>query len=161
MKKILCALSICLAATTVSFAQTPAAGQEKPAAAKDNKNAPHFKFKGGDSFDFGTIKESPTGAEHVFEFTNTGKEPLIIQNAVGSCGCTTPDWPKEPILPGKTGKIKVHYASQGRVGPIQKSVFITSNAAPGADGQPRYELKITGTVVAATPAPAAGTAEKK
>jgi hypothetical protein len=149
MKKILCALSICLAATTVSFAQTPAAGQETPAAAKENKNAPRFKFKGGDTHDFGTIKESPEGAEYTFEFTNVGKEPLIIQSAVGSCGCTTPDWPKEPILPGKTGKIKVHYASQGRVGPIMKSVFITSNAAPGADGQPRYELKIKGTVVAA------------
>jgi hypothetical protein len=153
MKKILCALSICLAATTVSFAQTPAAGQETPA--KENKNAPRFKFTGGDTHDFGTIKESPEGAEYTFEFKNVGKEPLIIQSAVGSCGCTTPDWPKEPILPGKTGKIKVHYASQGRVGPIMKSVFITSNAAPGPDGQPRYELKIKGTVVAANaPAPA-------
>lgn len=152
MKKVFLALSICLAATAVGVIPMTAAAQQ--AAATASKNAPRFKFKGGDTHDFGQITESPNGADYTFEFTNVGKEPLIIQSAVGSCGCTTPDWPKEPILPGKTGKIKVHYASQGRVGPIMKSVFITSNAAPAADGQPRYELKITGTVLAANAAPA-------
>ena len=112
-----------------------------------NKNMPQVKFKNGDTHDFGTIKEGPQ-AEYVFEFTNVGKEPLIIQGASASCGCTTPEWPKEPILPGKTGKIMVRYNTQGRVAPFNKQVYIQSNAfVPG--GKERYELNIKGTVVAA------------
>jgi len=111
-----------------------------------NKNAPQFSFKGGETWDFGTIKEGPV-AEHVFEFKNTGKEPLIITNASASCGCTTPEWPKEPILPGKTGKLTVRYNTQGRVAPFTKDVYIQSNAVvPG--GQERYTIHIKGTVVA-------------
>ena len=67
-----------------------------------SKNAPAFKFEKGTSHDFGTIAEGPE-VTYYFEFTNTGKEPLIIQNVSASCGCTTPDWPKQPILPGKQG----------------------------------------------------------
>ena len=60
-----------------------------------------FQFKDkNDTHDFGTIKEG-SDAVHVFEFKNTGDKPLIIQNAEGSCGCTTPECPKAPILPGK------------------------------------------------------------
>lgn len=115
---------------------------------------PEFKFKGGDIHDFGTIKEGPV-ATHVFEFTNVGNEPLIIQNASASCGCTTPEWPKEPILPGKKGKITVKYNTQGRVAPFNKDVFIQSNAKK-VDSKERYELHIKGTVVAAqNPAEAA------
>ena len=62
-----------------------------------------------------------------FEFKNTGDEPLIISNSKGSCGCTVPTWPKEPIAPGATGSIKVKYDTK-RPGPINKSVTITSNA---------------------------------
>ena len=62
-----------------------------------------------------------------FEFKNTGDQPLIISNSKGSCGCTVPTWPKEPIAPGATGSIKVKYDTK-RPGPISKSVTITSNA---------------------------------
>ena len=55
--------------------------------------------------DFGTIEQNSEN-EYVFEFTNTGGEPLIIQNAQGSCGCTVPEYPREPIAPGETGEIK-------------------------------------------------------
>ena len=120
--------------------------QEAPKAKDVNKNAPAFKFKDGDTHDFGTIKEGPI-AEHIFEFTNTGKEPLIITNASASCGCTTPEWPKEPILPGKKGKITVHYNTQVRVAPFTKEVYIQSNAVV-PDGGERYTLHIKGTVVA-------------
>lgn len=113
-----------------------------------NKNAPQFKFKGGDTWDFGTLKEGPV-AEHVFEFTNAGKEPLIIVNASASCGCTTPEWPKEPVLPGKTSKITVRYNTQGRVAPFTKDVYIQSNAMV-PDGGERYTIHIKGTVVAAS-----------
>lgn len=104
-----------------------------------------FKFD-NTTHDFGTIPEGPQ-VTHFFEFSNTGKEPLVIQNVTASCGCTTPDWPKQPILPGKKGKIKVVYNTSGRVGPFNKEIFIQSNAENIA-GQERFELVIKGTVKA-------------
>ncbi len=145
MKKLFIAL-ICVVCA-VSF-QAQAQNARPIAQAKEaaqNPNAPKFKFK-SEVHDFGKIPEGPV-AEHSFEFTNTGKEPLIIQSATASCGCTTPEWPKEPILPGKTGKILVKYNTQGRGNqPFDKSIWITSNAASDKD---RYELHIKGFVTGA------------
>ena len=85
------------------------------------------------TFDYGTIMEGEK-AEHTYAFTNTGDEPLIISNAKGSCGCTVPDWPREPIAPGETGEIKVVFDSKGKgkVGgnPQSKRVTITANTDP-------------------------------
>ena len=140
MKKLLIAL-VCLSVSGVTYAQNAKPTQATEALV--NKNAPKFKFKGGDVHDFGKIPEGPA-AEYTFEFTNVGKEPLIIQNASASCGCTTPEWPKEPILPGKVGKIKVKYNTQGRGNqPFDKSVYISSNASGNNE---RYELHIKGFV---------------
>lgn len=99
-----------------------------------------------DVHDYGTIKQNANGTCE-FKFKNTGKEPLIISMARGSCGCTVPDWPKEPIKPGETGVIKVNYDTK-RVGPINKTVTITSNAK----SEPSKILTIKGKVeaVAAT-----------
>jgi len=80
-----------------------------------------------DVHDYGTIKQGANGTCE-FNITNTGSEPLIISRAKGSCGCTVPDWPKEPILPGESAVMSVRYDTK-RVGPINKSVTITSNAA--------------------------------
>jgi len=90
--------------------------------------------------DYGTIDQGANGAAE-FKFTNTGTEPLIISNAKGSCGCTVPEWPKEPIAPGASSSIKVKYDTK-RVGPISKTVTITSNAVDN----PSALLKIKGTV---------------
>lgn len=83
--------------------------------------------------DFGEIMDGDK-VEHVFSFTNTGKEPLVISNAKGSCGCTVPEWPKDPIKPGATGEIKVVYNSKnkGKVGGKNenKTVTITANTNP-------------------------------
>ena len=76
-----------------------------------------------------------------FEVTNTGTEPLIISNAKGSCGCTVPEWSREPIMPGKTSEIKVRYDTK-RVGPINKTVTLTSNAT----NEPALVLRIKGNV---------------
>jgi hypothetical protein len=96
---------------------------------------------------FGNIPEGPA-ATFDFELKNIGKVPIIISNAHGSCGCTVPTWPKEPILPGKTGKIAVTYNTQGRPGMISKTVTVTTNVGTKV-------LKISGNVdKAATPAPA-------
>ena len=92
--------------------------------------------------DYGTIKK---GANGVSEFTikNDGNEPLIISKAKGSCGCTVPDWPKEPIMPGESAVMTVRYDTK-RVGPINKSVTITSNAS----NEPTKVVRIKGKVLA-------------
>ncbi len=82
--------------------------------------------------DFGVINEGDK-VETTFVFTNTGEADLIITNASGSCGCTVPEYPKEPIKPGKTGKMKVSFDSNGKPGMQQKSVNITANTASGRD----------------------------
>jgi len=92
--------------------------------------------------DYGTMKQGGDGGCE-FTFVNTGKEPLIISNCQGSCGCTVPSCPKEPILPGKTGIIKVHYDTK-RVGPISKTVTVQSNAISGTQ-----TIQIKGTIEAA------------
>ena len=79
--------------------------------------------------DFGTIKQD-TKNKHVFKFTNAGKEPLIIQNAKGSCGCTVPKYPREPIAPGATGEIEVEYSPGKQKGSQTKTVTITANTEP-------------------------------
>ncbi|MGB1040311.1 MAG: DUF1573 domain-containing protein [Flavobacteriales bacterium] len=79
--------------------------------------------------DFGKVL-STSANEHTFTFTNTGTEPLVITNAKGSCGCTVPEWPKEPILPGETGKIDVVYKPNGQNGPNSKQVTVTANTDP-------------------------------
>ena len=79
---------------------------------------------------FGKIKQESQGNKHVFKFTNTGKEPLIIENAVGSCGCTVPSYPKEPIAPGKTGEIEVEYSPGKQQGKQDKTVTVTANTEP-------------------------------
>jgi hypothetical protein len=112
-----------------------------------NPNAPKFKFE-TEVVDYGTIEHNADGNRE-FKFTNVGKEPLIISNAVGSCGCTTPNWPKEPIKPGGTGVIKVKYATD-RVGAFEKTITLTSNA-----DTPTKVIKIKGVVNPdPTPAPA-------
>jgi hypothetical protein len=79
--------------------------------------------------DYGKIKKNSDGA-CFFTITNSGTEPLLITNAKGSCGCTVPSWPREAIAPGETAKMKVTYATN-RVGPINKTVTITSNSSTG------------------------------
>ena len=103
-------------------------------------NAPEISF---DKIvhDYGTIVQGGDGTCE-FKFTNTGKEPLILQKPQSSCGCTVPTWPQEPVLPGKSDVIKVTYATHN-VGPINKTVTVTSNAKTS-----RIVLSIKGNVIA-------------
>ena len=82
-----------------------------------------------DIYDFEKIKQGEK-VQHEFKFKNTGKSPLIISNATATCGCTVPEIPKEPILPGKEGVIKVVFNSEGKMGMQDKVVTVTSNANP-------------------------------
>jgi hypothetical protein len=164
MKKVIFGL-LCLSISAAVSAQdgktnAPAAPQPvaqtpppPPAPPKANPNAGKFKFS-EETHDFGEIPEGPV-AEYDFEFKNVGKEPIVIQEAHGSCGCTVPKWPQEPILPGKKGVIHVAYNSAGRPGPINKDVTINSNAQ-----QSPLVLHIRGTVKP-KPAEPVAPAEKK
>ena len=91
-------------------------------------NAPAMKFK-DISHDFGKIKTGDK-VSYDFNFTNTGKSPLIITDAVASCGCTKPEWPKEPVQPNATGVIKVVFNSAGKMGLQDKQITITANTSP-------------------------------
>ena len=83
------------------------------------------------SHDFGTFSESNPVQECVFTFTNVGQAPLIINQAVASCGCTVPSYTKEPIAPGKTGAIKVTYNGKGKFpGHFKKSITVRNNGKP-------------------------------
>lgn len=83
------------------------------------------------SHDFGTFSESNPVQECVFTFTNVGQAPLVINQAVASCGCTVPSYTKEPIAPGKTGAIKVTYNGKGKFpGHFKKSITVRTNGKP-------------------------------
>lgn len=94
-------------------------------------------------YDFGNVTDGEK-IEYSYRFRNTGKNPLIVASAVASCGCTVPEKPEEPIKPGETGFLKVVFNSKGRVGPVTKTITITSNAYPKFP-----ELELTGHVVSA------------
>ena len=122
-------------ATTVAQAGVTAneeAAQEGPFAA--------FKFEGS-HHDFGTINEGDV-VTHIFKFTNTGEVPLIIKDAKGSCGCTVPNPPKEPIAVGETGEIEVKFNSNGKPNVQNKTVTITANTNPATT---RLTIKATVT----------------
>ncbi len=88
-----------------------------------------IKFEAS-SHSFGTISETGGKAVHDFLFKNTGDAPLIITNVRAGCGCTTPEWSREPIAPGATGNIKVSFDPTGRPGAFIKSVTVNTNGNP-------------------------------
>lgn len=80
-------------------------------------------------WDFGEIDQGDA-VDYAFKFVNSGTDPLIITNAKGSCGCTVPEWPREPVAPGGTGVINVKYNSKGKKGKQNKRVTLTTNMVP-------------------------------
>ena len=90
--------------------------------------SPEFTFV-EEEHDFGLLVDGEKVA-YSFVFTNTGDVPLIISNAKGSCGCTVPNWPKDPIAPGEKGAIDVSFNSSGRKGIQNKAVTLTANTNP-------------------------------
>lgn len=90
--------------------------------------------------DYGTIDQHSEPLR-TLDFTNVGDEPLVITNARGSCGCTVPTWPKEPVMPGETSTLEVRYATN-RVGPFTKTITLTTN-----EGGDNKVIKVTGKVL--------------
>ncbi|PWH84781.1 DUF1573 domain-containing protein [Brumimicrobium oceani] len=133
MKKILFTLSLL---ATAFFGMNTAIAQASV------ESGAKIEFE-KETHDYGTISQYADGTCE-FVFKNTGNEPLVISNAKGSCGCTVPQWPREPIAPGQTGTIKVKYDTK-RVGIIGKSVTLQSNAT----NEPTKTIRIKGNVKAA------------
>ena len=106
---------------------------------KNSTNGPKIEFV-KTIHDYGTLKKASDGSCE-FAFKNTGNEPLILSNVTSTCGCTVPTWPKEPILPGQGGTIRVMYDTK-KVGTISKSIKVTSNAITNA-----VDLQIKGSVI--------------
>ena len=96
-----------------------------------------------ETINYGEVEKGKDNGIRIFEFTNTGDAPLVIKNAKSSCGCTVPEWPKEPIAPGGKGQIKVQYNMNP--GPISKTITIETNATNKENGM--IPLRIKGTVV--------------
>jgi hypothetical protein len=143
MKKIITLMALMVLGVTASNAQETS---KKTKAASTKISTPKVEGAGmvfvSETIDYGTIAHNADGKRE-FVFTNNGNAPLIITNAQGSCGCTVPTSPKEPIAPGAKGVIGVKYATD-RVGPFTKTVTITSNAT----GQATKVLTIKGTILA-------------
>ena len=123
-KMLLLALGLAFAGSYTAQAQTT------PATAMAKTSGAQIKFS-EEKFDFGSIKQGDI-VDHVFKFKNTGTQPLVISNVQASCGCTIPDWTKEPVAPGKMGMISAKFNSAGKMGMQTKVLTIESNAAAGA-----------------------------
>lgn len=130
MKNLLLSFAVVVMATCTAFSQE----------AKQVSSGPQMSVD-KDVHDYGTIKKGANGTAE-FTIKNTGNAPLIISRAKGSCGCTVPEWPKEPIMPGTSAVMSVKYDTK-RVGPINKSVTISSNAT----NSETKVVRIKGTVI--------------
>ncbi len=132
MKKIFTLLFIGVIAINVN-------AQKNEFTIKADPNAGVFEFE-TETLDYGTIAHNADG-KRVFKFKNVGKAPIIISRAKGSCGCTVPTVPKQPIMPGQTAEIGVKYATN-RVGSFAKSITLYSNAS-----EKTKTIRIKGTVL--------------
>ena len=151
MKKIVLLAALAIFSVTATNAQTKVKKVKKVTAAK-SVTAKLSSIEGAgmvfenETIDYGTIPHNANGKRE-FVFTNNGNKPLVIESTQGSCGCTVPTPPKEPIAPGASGVIGVNYATD-RVGPFTKTVTVKSNAA----GQETKVITIKGTVLPDAPA---------
>lgn len=124
MKRIIFIFAAILVATSMAFAQKKAVISVEESA-----------------FDFGVIKEANGKVSHTFTVENTGDMPLVITRVIASCGCTTPQWPKQPIPPKEKVEIKVTFDPAGRPGEFVKTISVYSNGKTGS-----YVLAIRGKV---------------
>ena len=151
MKRLLFVFSLVLLTASLASAQQNEAqqkeaqqkeAQQKEAQQKEaQQKLPVFTVVGESVHDFGKIKEADGTVSHTFKVKNDGKTPLVITQVNPSCGCTSREWTKEPIAPGKTGDIKVTYDPEGRPVPFTKTISVLSNGYTGS-----YILTIKGEV---------------
>jgi len=136
MKSLLSLLVLCFSVGFLYAQKAPA--EVTPPTSEQTAPGPVMEFDATE-VDYGTIEQN-SDPLRIFNFNNTGEQPLVIKHAKGSCGCTVPTYPKEPIMPGESGVIEVRYDTK-RIGPFTKSVTLTTNEESG-----RRVLKIKGKV---------------
>jgi hypothetical protein len=144
MKKIALFAFLGLAFAFSGCSKNEKNGEQKQA----NSKLPVFALIDSTEYDFGTIQEGAI-VEHEFKFRNDGEYPLILNNISSSCGCTTPEWPKDPIEPKQTSGIKVRFDSKHKAGPQVKTITVYANTEPA-----NIELRLKG-IVNAAPQPVA------
>ncbi|HLK98444.1 MAG TPA: DUF1573 domain-containing protein [Hymenobacter sp.] len=152
MKKV---LVLALSLACAGFAAQAQTAAVKPANAQEKVAGPQIQFEEM-KYDFGSAKQGDV-VKHVFKFKNTGTAPLVISNIGVSCGCTTPEWTKDPIMPGKSGTITANFNTAGKLGVQNKVLTVESNSAGG-----NAMVALVGEVkevTAATPATAADKTE--
>jgi len=142
MKNLLTLLALCLSISFISAQD----GAKAPADTTPSEG-PVMEFN-DTVVDYGTIEQN-SEPFRIFNFKNTGNEPLVIKHAKGSCGCTVPTYPKEPILPGESSEVKVRYDTK-RIGRFTKTVTLTTNEEVG-----KRVITIKGEVLKPTEEPAA------
>ncbi|MFB6453637.1 DUF1573 domain-containing protein [Chitinophaga sp. Hz27] len=136
---ILTCATLFLAACNGNNAQKAAVQDAEKAKIIDSKDvAITFEEK---VHDFGEIVQGEK-VEYSFKFTNTGKTDAVIEDAISSCGCTVPEWPKEPLKPGQSGFIKVIFDSNGKEGYTQKEVSLKLNDGAGYHVGPIIQCNI-------------------
>lgn len=133
MKKIQKALIIVMALLGIAVCPLEAMAEKKGKASMKFNETVH---------NFGTVKEDGGAVTCEFPFVNAGDANLVVISATAECGCTKPSFPKEPVAPGKKGKISVTYNPLGRPGAFDKTVTVKTNGKPG-----KIRLKIRGTVM--------------
>jgi hypothetical protein len=153
MKRFLLLACALFVSAVAVHAQTPTVQTSAVQTTGATQAGPVMTFQ-ATTIDYGTIDQ---GADPIrkFTFTNTGTEPLIIKSGVGSCGCTVPSYSKEPIMPGASSTIEVHYDTH-RVGPFTKTVTLTTNEVT-----PTHLLTIKGEVKAPAALPPAALGDAK
>ncbi|MCE7042578.1 DUF1573 domain-containing protein [Dyadobacter sp. CY312] len=133
----------------ISISLLSCSGTEKKSESKQaGSKLPVLALMDSSSYDFGTVQEGAV-VEHTFRFRNDGEFPLILNNITSSCGCTTPEWPKEPIEANATSSIKVRFDTKNKSGPQVKTITVYANTEPAYS-----ELRLRG-IVNAAPKPAA------
>ncbi len=126
--------------TLVQFSAGSLVGQTP-----DPTDGPKIKFD-KEIHDYGDVYMYGDG-NCIFKYTNTGTEPLLLNNVKAGCGCTVPDWSREPLMPGETASIKVRYTTLNRPHKIYRSIVVTSNAV----NKPSVILKLKGNVIEPPP----------
>ena len=130
--------AVCLSLGTTLMGQAENLSLTKAVSGIEKVDGPVMTFESM-IVDYGTI-ERHSEPLRIAKFTNTGNQPLVISNARGSCGCTVPNWPKEPVMPGETSQIEIRYDTK-RLGKINKTVTISTN-----EGSQPHVLRVQGLI---------------
>lgn len=138
MKKTIILFGAAILMSAGAFAQSKSNPTPQAVTTTPNQNPDANMKYSNEEHNFGTIPEGPS-VSFDFEFKNTGKEPIVLSDVKASCGCTTPSWTKDPVLPGKMGKVTATYNTQGRPGNFVKTITVNSNVGTKV-------LKISGMV---------------